>query len=345
MSVRDAAGCALPRSQSVSVVPMIQCRPHGMTNSTLVSVRRISPVADWMRSRGTTRWMPLDARTWNWPRSPDHRLGHVGPHAGGVDDLPGPDLDLGVGLEVAHPHPGDPLALAQEADHSRPVGHQRAVGRGGAYDGGGVPGVVDLRVVVLDGADQRVLAQRRRLPQRRGPGQVPVARQAAGVAGRDAEGVVERDAGAGVQPLPAAVLERVEERHRAHQVRREALGQQAALAQRLPDQAEVEHLQVAQPAVHQLAGPAGRAGRPVPALEQADGQPAGRGVQRHAGTDDAAADHDDIELVELRRVQGGLPFGGPQSAGGGGRLADGRARVVPHLDPHCSPTAHRRTGG
>ena len=70
MSVRDAAGCALPRSQSVSVVPMIQCRPHGMTNSTLVSVRRISPVADWIRSRGTTRWMPLDARTWNCPRSP-----------------------------------------------------------------------------------------------------------------------------------------------------------------------------------------------------------------------------------------------------------------------------------
>ena len=23
---------------------------------------------DCSRSRGTTRWMPLDARTWNWPR-------------------------------------------------------------------------------------------------------------------------------------------------------------------------------------------------------------------------------------------------------------------------------------
>ncbi len=47
---------------------MIQCRPHGMTNSTLFSVRRIMPVLDGSRSRGTTRWMPLDARTWNWPR-------------------------------------------------------------------------------------------------------------------------------------------------------------------------------------------------------------------------------------------------------------------------------------
>ena len=27
------------------------------------------PVLDWIRSRGTTRWMPLDARTWNCPRS------------------------------------------------------------------------------------------------------------------------------------------------------------------------------------------------------------------------------------------------------------------------------------
>ncbi len=70
MSALDAAGCALSRSQSVSVVPTIQCRPHGMTKSTLFSVRRISPVVEWMRSLGTTRWMPLDARTWNWPRSP-----------------------------------------------------------------------------------------------------------------------------------------------------------------------------------------------------------------------------------------------------------------------------------
>ena len=70
MSAADAAGCALSRSQSVSVVPTIQCRPHGMTNSTDFSVRRIIPVVDWIRSRGTTRWMPLLARTLNWPRSP-----------------------------------------------------------------------------------------------------------------------------------------------------------------------------------------------------------------------------------------------------------------------------------
>ena len=57
----------------------------------------------------------------------DHGLGVVGPDAGGVDDLPGADLDLGVGLEVAHPDAGDPLALAEEAHDPGPVGAQRAV--------------------------------------------------------------------------------------------------------------------------------------------------------------------------------------------------------------------------
>lgn len=70
MSALDAAGCALSRSQSVSVVPTIQCRPQGMTKSTDFSVRRISPVFEWIRSLGTTRWMPFEARTWNCPLSP-----------------------------------------------------------------------------------------------------------------------------------------------------------------------------------------------------------------------------------------------------------------------------------
>lgn len=70
MSALEAAGWALSRSQPVSVVPTIQCRPQGMTKRTDFSVRRISPLVEWMRSLGTTRWMPLEARTWNWPRSP-----------------------------------------------------------------------------------------------------------------------------------------------------------------------------------------------------------------------------------------------------------------------------------
>ncbi len=70
MSAAVAAGCALSRFQSVSVVPTSQCRPHGITKSTLFSVRRIMPIFDWKRSRGITRCTPFEARTLNCPRVP-----------------------------------------------------------------------------------------------------------------------------------------------------------------------------------------------------------------------------------------------------------------------------------
>ena len=43
MSALLAAGWSRSSCHGVSVVPMIQCSPHGMTNSTLVGVRRIRP--------------------------------------------------------------------------------------------------------------------------------------------------------------------------------------------------------------------------------------------------------------------------------------------------------------
>ena len=46
---------------------------------------------------------------------------------------------------------------------------------------------------------------------------------------------------------------REQERDRVHQVRAEVLEQETALAERFPHQAEVSLLQVAQPAVNQLA--------------------------------------------------------------------------------------------
>ena len=67
MSPLVAAGWSTASRQGVSVVPMIQCRPQGMTNSTDFSVRRISPEVEVKRSRGTTRWMPLAAVTLGIP--------------------------------------------------------------------------------------------------------------------------------------------------------------------------------------------------------------------------------------------------------------------------------------
>ena len=61
----------------MSVVPTIQCSPHGMKNSTLLSVRTITPVSACIAARGTTMCTPLDIRTWypawtpasSWTRS------------------------------------------------------------------------------------------------------------------------------------------------------------------------------------------------------------------------------------------------------------------------------------
>jgi hypothetical protein len=100
--------------------------------------------------------------------------------------------------------------------------------------------------------------------------------------------------------------QRVDERHRPHQVRGELLQQEAALAQRLGDEAEVEHLQVAQAAVDQLARPAGRAGREVAGLHQADAEPPGGRVEGRAATDHTAADDQDVERLRAHGVEGGF---------------------------------------
>ena len=63
MSSSVAVGSARSPDQSVSVVPTIQCSPHGMKNSTLLSVRRIIPVLASTAARGTTMCTPLDIRT------------------------------------------------------------------------------------------------------------------------------------------------------------------------------------------------------------------------------------------------------------------------------------------
>ena len=91
----DAAGCALSRSQSVSVVPMIQCRPHGITNSTRLLGAQDEPGRRTGSGRAARRGgCPCWPATWNCAALADHRLDLVGPHAGGVDDLPGADLEL-----------------------------------------------------------------------------------------------------------------------------------------------------------------------------------------------------------------------------------------------------------
>ncbi len=94
---------------------MIQCRPHGITNSTDFSVLVMNPVSDRIRSRGTTRWMPLLACDVQRTASADHLLDLVGPDTGRVDHDSGAHLEVTAVLEVARPDADHALALAEEA--------------------------------------------------------------------------------------------------------------------------------------------------------------------------------------------------------------------------------------
>src|SRR5450631_1154008 len=113
--------------------------------------------------------------------------------------------------------------------------------------------VVNLGVVVLDRPDQCVLAQARYQSQGLTLGEVLVAGYPARGARKGRESVVQRKSGRDVRPLPAAMGERVDEGDRTNKMRCEALQEQAAFLERLADKPEVEHLQVAQAAVDQLA--------------------------------------------------------------------------------------------
>ena len=93
------------------------------------------------------------------------------------------------------------------------------------------------------------------------------------------------------------MTQREQERQRANQVRRKGFQQQGALAQCLAHQPEVQLLEVAQPAVHQLAraarGPRGE----VALLDEAHRQPAQRGIEGHPGAGDPAADDEHVDAA------------------------------------------------
>ena len=93
-------------------------RPHGITNSTEVSVRAMKPASDRIRSRGTTRWMPLLAWTLRAPRPPIISwISSVQTPAALTTTLARTSKSR-PGLEVDGAYADHPLALAQETDHA-----------------------------------------------------------------------------------------------------------------------------------------------------------------------------------------------------------------------------------
>ena len=240
----------------------------------------------------------------------DHVLHVVRPHAGGVDDHPRPDVQLAAAVLVANSDTGHMLALAQKAHHRRVGRHGGAKLRGRARHGQGVTGVINLRVVILDRADERIRPQRRRELQRRTLGQVAMARQPVVATER----VVEHHPRADVGALPA-LAQGEQEGDGDHEVGSERVEEQRALAQRLADEPEVALLEVAQPAVDELARATRRARGEVARLHERDRQAAGHRVERAAGARRAGADDDDVEDLAGRSLKGGAALVGTESAG------------------------------
>ena len=77
------------------------------------------------------------------------------------------------------------------------------------------------------------------------------------------------------------------------------------LGQRLADEAEVAQAQVAQPAVDQLRRRARRAGREVVALDERDPEPVPGGGLGDAGSDDPAADDEQVEPSRPQALERG----------------------------------------
>ena len=137
-----------------------------------------------------------------------------------------------------------------------------------------------------------------------------------------AELVVEQQAGADVGALPDPLGERVAGTAPGDEVRRDHVQQQAALAQRLAHEAELQLLEVAQAAVDQLARARRRAGGEVARLDQRHRQTARGGVERAARPRHPAADDEHVERLLAHPGERGLALRGIQarqvSSWGGG---------------------------
>ncbi len=238
----------------------------------------------------------------------------VGPHAGGVDHVLGAQLELAAAQGVAAQHPGGAAAALDQALDLDRVGAHRAEALGLAQHREHQPRVVGLAVVEQVRRGGLARRQGGQHLQRLGGvhGAVALGAPVLGVAALAAPAraaalaahhVVEVQAHARLAVGVAALERGDQQRQRLDQVRGQ-VDHQLALHQRLAHQAEVEVLQVAQAAVHQLRGPAGGARRVVALLDQRDAVAARGRVQGHAGAGDAAADDHHVELVRLHRGQG-----------------------------------------
>ena len=149
----------------------------------------------------------------------DELLDVVGPHPGRIDDDIGADRHFATRLQVDAGDTRDPTSLSRQTH--RP-------GAGG--DGGSLPcrsprqrdhepGIVGAGVVVTQPADECCGVQRGERLQHRSTRQLSLSRQRVG--GGSSKGVIHGNAGGDVGAFPHPMPERIDERHRVHEVGRQ----------------------------------------------------------------------------------------------------------------------------
>ena len=244
----------------------------------------------------------------------------VGPYAGRIHDVGRPDVEAPTGKTVLAAHTARPPVFVEQAPDLAAVGHHGAEALGLPQDGEHEPRVVGLAVVEEVGRARLARRDRRQQPldllavdhavavgapflDRRRATAAAEARQPHAV-GRHHVVHVQPDAQHAVGAL--AVEGRDQQLERAHEVRRE-VHEQRPLEQRLADEPEVEVLEVAEAAVHELRGAARRPRGVVVTVEESHAVAARGGVESHARPRDPAADHDDVERLGLEGGQCVVP--------------------------------------
>ena len=165
--------------------------------------------------------------------------------------------------------------LLEEADHLGSTHRHRTEAHRGAHDFKDISGVIDLPVVIHDGAHQRFLAQPWCQGERLASRELPMTRDPPRRSRRPAEYVVQGDSGAHIDALPYPMVKRVEEGDLVDEMGGHTSQQEITLTKCLVDQDEVHHLEVTQSPVNQLARLARGPRCPVLGFDNGDREAAG----------------------------------------------------------------------
>ena len=216
-------------------------------------------------------------------------------------------LTTQVALTASAPPPSTSVqsAPATRPPASRSAPHLDARGDAGARerrgprDGDRHARVVGLVIDVAPGRAQAGGAQRRHERARGARAQ-----QAPTTVLEAPESAVEHEPGPQLRrsDRPTAV-DGNEERARPHEVRGDDPRERVPLRVRLAHEADVAHLQVAQPAVDELGGGTRRGPGEVTALHQRDAQPGPRPEPGDRAAHDAAADDEQVEPAACERLE------------------------------------------